>query len=191
VLLTDDIGKGARAVAAVERRTSRHGKVESSDEPDGTSTRLRARLRRRSRSPSRRPPRPSRKQSKAHGAPDWRAAEVRDRAPPVEAGTRGAATVSRLLFGAPAAPEGGRLRLLPSGPDLVHGSSSPRDRTINIAHRALTSGPVPLGRGFSPRAPLAPRLARSTLDRSAPTSRAKGAREPDPRKSRRRGPLVR
>ena len=97
-----------------------------------------------------------------------------DRAPSVEAGTRGAATVSRLRSGAPAAPEGGRLRLLPSGPDLVHGSSSPRDRTINAAHRALTSGPVPLGRGFSParadcgyRAPLAPRLARSTRDRSA------------------------
>ena len=97
-----------------------------------------------------------------------------DRAPSVEAGTRGAASVSRLRPGAPATPEGGRLRLLPSGPDLVHGSSSPRDRTIDAAHRALTPGPGPLGRGFSParadcgyRAPLAPRLARSRQDRSA------------------------
>src|SRR5437764_2073087 len=103
-----------------------------------------------------------------------------DRAPPVEAGTRGAATVSRLRSGAPAAPEGGRLRLLPSGPDLVHGSSSPRDRTIDVAHGALTPGPVPLGRGFSParadcgyRAPLAPRLARSTADRSATAAPAR------------------
>src|SRR3984885_13950435 len=102
------------------------------------------------------------------------AAQKADRAPSVEAGTRGAASVSRLRSGTPVAPEGGRLRLLPSGPDLVHGSSSPRDRTIDAAHRALTPGPEPLGRGFSParadcgyRAPLAPRLARSTRDPSA------------------------
>ena len=114
----------------------------------------------------------------ARGRRAQRGPKRADRAPSVEAGTRGAATVSRLRFGAPAAPEGGRLRLLPSGPDLVHGSSSPRDRTIDIAHRALTPGPVPLGRGFSParadcgyRAPLAPRLARSTQDRSAPSAR--------------------
>gem|GEM_PF-4417738 len=91
-----------------------------------------------------------------------------DRAPSFVAGTRGAACVLWLRPGAPAAPEGDRLRLLPSGPDLVHGPPPPRDRAINAQHAALTLGPEPRGRGFSParadcgyRAPLAPRLARS------------------------------
>src|SRR5579871_3936334 len=54
-----------------------------------------------------------------------------DRAPIFEAGSRGAAVKLRFRPGAPAAPERHRLRLLPSGPDLVHGLTSRRDRTIN------------------------------------------------------------
>ena len=148
MLLTDDVGKRARAVTTVERGANGHG------QPSLVGRSV--------------VPRPA----QARAVPP---AKKADRAPSVEAGTRGAATVSRLLLGAPMAPEGGRLRLLPSGPDLVHGSSSSRDRTIDIAHRAQTPGPVPLGRGFSParadcgyRAPLAPRLARSKKDRTAP-----------------------
>ena len=142
-------------MAPVERGASGHGKTESSD----------------GRGPS----------SAQPSAGDARPRKA-DRAPSVEAGTRGAASVSRLRSGAPLAPEGGRLRLLPSGPDLVHGSSSPRDRTIDAAHRALTPGPEPLGRGFSParadcgyRAPLAPRLARSRENRSAKRRRPWGS----------------
>ena len=179
VLLTDDVGERAGTVAAVERGTSRHGKpslvarAEASrpsfmgQAPPGVRGAMQPR------------PDPG---AMPHGC-RARRGQKRDRAPSVEAGTRGAAAVSRLLFGAPAAPEGGRLRLLPSGPDLVHGSSSPRDRTINIAHRALTSGPVSLGRGFSParadcgyRAPLAPRLARSKKDRTAPSAKNEAMR---------------
>ncbi len=111
-----------------------------------------------------------------HGDPSLvrgAAGEKMDRAPSVDACTRGATTVCRLRFSAPAAPGGDRLRLLPSGPDLVHGSPSRRDRTINTTSRALTSGLQPLEREFSParadcgyRAPLAPRLARSATDPS-------------------------
>src|SRR5436305_11577123 len=98
-----------------------------------------------------------------------------DRAPSVVAGTRDAAAVSELRSGAPVAPGGDRLRLLPSGSDLVHGPPSPRDRTITASRHGADPGPVPLGRGFSParadcgyRAPLAPRLARSGRDPSGP-----------------------
>jgi len=143
-------------VAAVERGAGGHGKSSLVTRPTGPGRALAAARR------------PSKKA---------------DRAPSVEAGTRGAASVTRLRLGTPLAPEGGRLRLLPSGPDLVHGSSSPRDRTIDVAHRALTPGPVPLGRGFSParadcgyRAPLAPRLARSRQDPSAPGAKNEAVR---------------
>ena len=125
VLLADDVGERAGAVAAVERGAGRHGK---SSLVGRRWFRWPARAR----------------------AASWGPAKKADRAPSVEAGTRGAATVSRLRFGAPAAPEGDRLRLLPSGPDLVHGSSSPRDRTITRAQGADPGACAPR-EGIQPR----------------------------------------
>ncbi len=63
---------------------------------------------------------------------------------------RGAAAVSWLRSGNPTTPEGGRLRLLPSGPDLVHGSPSSRDRTIDTTDGASTPGLAPR-EGIQPR----------------------------------------
>ncbi len=104
-----------------------------------------------------------------------------DRAPPVEAGTWVATFVGWLRFGAPATPGDDRLRLLPSGPDLVHGSPSPRDRAIIASWRSADPGPAPLGGEFSParadcgfRAPLTPRLARSAWDRTRAATAACG-----------------
>src|SRR5580693_682069 len=78
--------------------------------------------------------------------------------------------------GTPAAPAGDRLRLLPSGPDLVH-KPTPRGTRPIDAPCGGASGAKPLEREFSParadcgfRAPLHPRLARSTND---PTPRAR------------------
>ena len=69
--------------------------------------------------------------------------------------------------GAPAAPAGDRLRLLPSGPDLVRKPTPRGTRTIDAPSDGAT-GAEPLGGEFSParadcgfRAPLPPRLARS------------------------------
>ena len=69
--------------------------------------------------------------------------------------------------GAPTTPAGDRLRLLPSGPDLVHKPTPRGTRTIDAPNSGAT-GAKPLGREFSParadcgfRAPLPPRLARS------------------------------
>ena len=97
-----------------------------------------------------------------------------DRAPLVEILTTG-----RLIAvhssgpGAPAAPAGDRLRLLPSGPDLVHKPTPRGTRTIDAPSDGAT-GAEPLGREFSParadcgyRAPLPPRLARSAADPTA------------------------
>ena len=69
----------------------------------------------------------------------------------------------------PAAPIGDRLRLLPSGPDLVHGPTSREDPEPSTPHSAKpTRRPRPsrgdsasLERIASDRAPLPPRLARS------------------------------
>jgi len=47
-----------------------------------------------------------------------------DRAPSVEAGSPGAFAASCSGTGDPATPIGDRLRLLPSGPDLVRGPTS-------------------------------------------------------------------
>ena len=76
--------------------------------------------------------------------------------------------------GAPAAPAGDRLRLLPSGPDLVRKPTPRGTRTIDAPSDGAT-GAEPLGGEFSParadcgfRAPLPPRLARSTADPNAP-----------------------
>ena len=115
--------------------------------------------------------RPGRRERRGRRGPGW---TVHPPSKPVP----GCCRRPWLRSGDPTTPKGGRLRLLPSGPDLVHGSSSPRDRTIDAAHRALTPGPVPLGRGFSParadcgyRAPLAPRLARSRREGSCSAPR--------------------
>ena len=69
--------------------------------------------------------------------------------------------------GAPAAPAGDRLRLLPSGPDLVRGPAPRGTRAIDAPIGGATGAEAPR-RGFSParadcgcRAPLPPRLARS------------------------------
>src|SRR5207302_6046433 len=51
----------------------------------------------------------------------------------------------------PVAPEGDRLRLLPSGPDLVHGPSSPRDRTIDASRRGADPGACAPREGIQPR----------------------------------------
>ena len=79
-----------------------------------------------------------------------------------------------LRSGTPGAPGGDRLRLLPSGPDLVHGPPSHWDQTITVTHGMLSADvhpsggdSVPLERIASYRAPLAPHLARSTADRRA------------------------
>src|SRR4051794_1973295 len=70
--------------------------------------------------------------------------------------------------GDPVAPAGTRLRLLPSGPDLVHGPASRGTLTISAVGCGLTPRPRPsrgdsasLERITSDRAPLPPRLARS------------------------------
>ena len=88
--------------------------------------------------------------------------------------------VRRLRPGDPAAPAGDRLRLLPSGPDLVHGPTS-RGTRPSTPERRAGPGAAPLGRGFSParadcgcRAPLPPRLARSTYRQIARRDLATG-----------------
>src|ERR1700720_717568 len=66
--------------------------------------------------------------------------------------------------GAPIALAGNRLRLLPSGPDLVHGPTPHGTRAIDAPNDG-TTGTETLRREFSParadcgcRAPLPPRL---------------------------------
>ena len=54
-----------------------------------------------------------------------------DRAPFVEAGSPGAGAAAGSGPGTPAAPAGDRLRLLPSGSDLVHGPTSRGTRAID------------------------------------------------------------
>jgi hypothetical protein len=83
--------------------------------------------------------------------------------------------------GAPAAPVGNRLRLLPSGPDLVHKPTPRGTRAIDAPNGGAT-GAKPLEREFSParadcgfRAPLHPRLARSAVDPSANHTSPTGA----------------
>ena len=95
--------------------------------------------------------------------------------PSVEVGLRGLTAVLRLRPGDPAAPAGDRLRLLPSGPDLVHGPTS-RGTRPSTPRAARWPGAVPLGREFGParadcgcRAPLPPRLARSRKHGSRPS----------------------
>ena len=86
--------------------------------------------------------------------------------PPSTTDDSGATLERQLQPGAPTAPTGFRLRLLPSGPDRVRGPMSRRTRPSTLRSEAAPDLPG-LGRGFSPaeadrgyRAPLAPRLAR-------------------------------
>ena len=74
-----------------------------------------------------------------------------DRAPPVEAGSPGACAAACSGPGAPAAPAGDRLRLLPSGPDLVHGPTSRGTRAIDAGGRRADPG------GRAPREGIRPR----------------------------------
>ena len=87
---------------------------------------------------------------------------------------RGADVLRRLRTGTPATHGGGRLRLLPSGPDLVHGWSPHGTWAIDATERRADPGAAPLEREFGParadcryRAPLPPRLARSAGDHTA------------------------
>src|SRR5205823_13822786 len=86
--------------------------------------------------------------SLGHGGPSLaspparsgRAGEARvDRAPSVEAGSR-ARLRPWLRPGLPAAPAGNRLRLLPSGSDLVHGPTTRGTRPSTPAAGALAAG---------------------------------------------------
>ena len=92
-----------------------------------------------------------------------------DRAPSFELGLRAPAPGRDSGSGTPATPAGDRLRLLPSGPDLVHGPTSRGTRAINASLDVATPPAHPsrgnsasLERIASDRAPLPPRLARST-----------------------------
>ncbi len=99
---------------------------------------------------------------------DLHALRIADRAPLVEISATGRLIAARHSGpGAPAAPAGDRLRLLPSGPDLVRKPTPRGTRTIDAPGDGAT-GAEPLGGEFSParadcgyRAPLPPRLARS------------------------------
>ena len=111
-----------------------------------------------------------------------------DRAPLVEIPPAGRLIAARGSGpGAPAAPAGDRLRLLPSGPDLVRKPTPRGTRTIDAPGDGAT-GAEPLGGEFSParadcgfRAPLPPRLARSASD---PTRRASPGLAPRAREFR-------
>src|SRR3712207_3383385 len=59
-----------------------------------------------------------------------------DRAPSVEAWSRALNAARDSGPGAPAAPADDRLRLLPSGPDLVHGPTSRGTRAIDATNGA-------------------------------------------------------
>src|SRR5918999_6087887 len=117
------------------------------------------------------------------GCPDSNAPEV-DRAPAVEARSPGVPAGRWLRSGFPAAHERDRLRLLPPGSDLVR-ERSPRGTwpSTPFTRRTDPEG-RPLGRGFGPtradcgcRAPLPPRLARSTAEGTRPRSDVQPAKQ--------------
>src|SRR5215210_8072714 len=61
-----------------------------------------------------------------------------------------ASTGCKLRSGDPASPADDRLRLLPSGPDLVHGSTSRGTRPSTPRSGALAPGPHPSGGNSAP-----------------------------------------
>src|SRR4051794_19685843 len=74
--------------------------------------------------------------------------EEADRAPSIEVGLRALTPRAAPAPGAPAAPVGIRLRLLPSGPDLIHEPTSRGTRAISAAARRAGLTDRPLERGF-------------------------------------------
>src|SRR5581483_11477554 len=73
-----------------------------------------------------------------------------DRAPPVEARSRGAPDGPGSGRGSPAAPAGTRLRLLPSGPDLVRGPTSRGTPPINAPADGACRAARPSGGNSAP-----------------------------------------
>src|SRR4051812_26030276 len=71
-----------------------------------------------------------------------------DRAPSIETLPPDAGVCDGSGSGAPAAHVGDRLRLLPSGPDLVHRPTPRGTRAINTTAGGLTPKAAPLERGF-------------------------------------------
>ena len=115
LLLADEVGERARAVAAIERGAGRHGLSSLVTGWVGSV-------------------------SQNHGPCTLRRGR-----------TQGAAAASKLRLGTPDAPGGDRLRLLPSGPDLVHSSPSRRDLTITTSKRGADPGPKAPREGIQPR----------------------------------------
>ncbi len=99
-------------------------------------------------SPASGPGRTSGPPSEPEGGP-LRVSREADRAPGLETLPPRRLRLRRLGSGPPASPIGDRLRLLPSGPDLVHGPTSRGTRAVNVAAGALTRWPRPSYRGFS------------------------------------------
>ncbi len=71
-----------------------------------------------------------------------------DRAPSIETRPPGAFVCDGSGSGAPAAHVGDRLRLLPSGPDLIHRPTPRGTRAISTTAGGLTPKAAPLERGF-------------------------------------------
>ncbi len=93
------------------------------------------------------PPAPLTLRGRRHGrAP--RSGEEVDRAPSIETLSSGAVACNGSGSGAPAAHIGDRLRLLPSGPDLIHGPTPRGTRAISTTTGGLTPKAAPLERGF-------------------------------------------
>ena len=120
-----------------------------------------------------------------------------DRAPVFENGPPGVSAAIWLRPGGSAAHGEDRLRLLPSGSDLVHGTpsrgtwpSTPPRGVLTLKAEPLDGNSAPLERIAGYRAPLAPRLARSTLNSRA-GSGLLGRRLPPAVAKRRRGPARR
>ncbi len=101
----------------------------------------------RARSPTSADP-PRRHDGPLSAAPSRRAVQEVDRAPSSEAQSPGACACDGSGPGTPAAHVGDRLRLLPSGPDLIHGPTPRGTRAISTITCGLTPKAAPLERGF-------------------------------------------
>src|SRR5512145_1243476 len=113
-----------------------------------------------------------------------------DRAPVLENCPPGVSAAFRLRPGGSAAHGEDRLRLLPSGPDLVHGTSSrgtwpstPYRGVLTLRAEPSDGDSAPLERVAGYRAPLAPHLARSAAHFRGVT-RPLGTRHSNARRSR-------